>query len=271
MKLAISNIAWSVEREPEVAALLQRLGVAAVEVAPSKVAADPLAATRADLLAYRRFWERHGIQIVAMQSLLFGVPGMALFQDQASRDRMQQYLQKLIEFGSILGAETLVFGSPRNRQRGDMPLEQAIQIATPFFRELGRTANDLGIWFCLEPNPVQTGCDFLTRSDEALEFVRAVDQPGFGLHLDTGGIWQSQDPLSVCTAAGSCWRHLHLSEPDLVPFGTGGVDHAPIAAAVRASGYDRWMSLEMKTIPEDCCLSVIEQAVALARQLYGSA
>ena len=36
MRISISNIAWEKDEEPEIAELLGRLGVAAVDVAPGK-------------------------------------------------------------------------------------------------------------------------------------------------------------------------------------------------------------------------------------------
>ena len=81
VQLAISNLAWSSELEPSVAAMLAAQRVAGIEVAATQVWQRPLAASRREVLDYRRFWTSRGIRIVALQSLLAGRPDLELDPD----------------------------------------------------------------------------------------------------------------------------------------------------------------------------------------------
>ena len=56
MKIAISNIAWSASEESDVAALLERRGVRAVEVAPGRIGSAPEALADDAIRRYRELW-----------------------------------------------------------------------------------------------------------------------------------------------------------------------------------------------------------------------
>lgn len=271
MKLAISSIAWTPDRNADVAALLQSRGIHGVELAPTQAFPQPLHATDADIERCRAFWESRGLQIVALQSLLFGRPDLELFGEPAIRQQAHDYLAVLIRMAGRLGAGAMVFGSPKNRRRDSLPLDAAREIAVPFFRSLGKIASENGTWFCIEPNPVEYGCDFVTTAEEGLALVREVHQPGFGLHLDAAGMTLSNDSASdVMCSAGTWWRHFHVSEPQLAPVTAASAisRHEEFAAAMTAARYDGWISIEMKTLPADSCLSGISAALDYCRQQY---
>lgn len=271
MRLAVSNIAWPPEADETAAELLAGRGVDAVEVAPARVCERPWEADAERVKAYRGFWEDRGLPIVALQALLFGRGDLVLFGDAAVRRKLFEHLGAIIDLAADLGATRLVFGSPKNRIRGVLGRGQAETIATAFFRDLGKRALDRGVWLCIEPNPPAYGCDFLVDSRQVIEFVDRVDQDGLGVHLDTGAMTLAREvPAEIVSVAGSRWKHLHASEPALAAVGTGGVDHAAVAAAVRATGYDGFVSVEMTQGPEgtswrerlDAALEVVAAAYA---------
>ena len=68
MQISISNIAWEKEDEPEIAEILGRLGVTAVDVAPGKYFPDMAAASDSDIMKVRRWWEERGISIYGISS-----------------------------------------------------------------------------------------------------------------------------------------------------------------------------------------------------------
>lgn len=210
IRRAISNIAWGAADEPQLASQLVGWGATGVEVAPARVVPQPELAEPHQLSAYREFWEQHGLPIVATQALLFGRPELQLFGTPAVRRDLLEYVTCMIRLSAALGAQTLVFGSPKNRRRGELPLHEAVAIAEPFFRELGRRAEAAGVWLALEANPAMYGGDFVLTAEQAWELVRRVDQPGFGLHLDSGGMLIEAavaDVAELVRQAGPWLRH----------------------------------------------------------------
>ena len=268
MRLAVSNIAWPADSDESIAPVLVAHGVEGIEVAPARVADQPLETTAGQRAAYRDFWERRGLPIVAMQSLLFGRGDLTLFESSSARKRTLEYLGAIIDLAASLGARSLVFGSSKNRGRGKLTMGEADAIAIPFFQELGARAERRGVIFCLEPNPVDYGCDFLTNSEDALRFIDRVKTEGLGLNLDAGGMTLAgEDPVLVCMNARRHWRHFHASEPFLAPIGSG-TDHDAMGDALRVSGYSGWVSLEMRQPPNDDWLDTLILSLQRVRTAY---
>lgn len=248
MKIAISNIAWEQAQDSDVSERMNELGIEGVEIAPTKIWSHPLEVSDHDVTAYRVSWEVRGIPIVALQALLFGRNDLVIFGTEAKRMETSEYLAGIMRLASRLGARALVFGSPVNRARGEMSLEEARSVAIPFFRELGARARDLDVVLCIEANPPQYKCDFVTNSEEAQDLVSAVGSVGFGLHLDTAAMHMAGEDVPAQVrklAARAC--HFHVSAPSLGPVGPDApIDYPGVAAALRAAAYANWVSIEMR-------------------------
>jgi len=271
MKLAISNIAWQIHEESQIADLLQESGVTAVEIAPTKICENPLCASSEEISAYKKFWQLRGIDIVAMQALLFGRPDLTLFESSEKREETLSYLLGIVRLASELGVRSLVFGSPKNRSRGQLNLSQAEAIAVDFFGRVGETAAKLGVVLCIEPNPAIYGCDFVTDSQQGLALVNQVNSPGFGLHLDAAGMTLSEEEIAPAIARCSeklC--HFHISEPQLAPIGSGGVQHSVFAQALAAVNYQGWMSIEMRSSSAESNAEMVKKALKTTLSFYDS-
>lgn len=273
MELAVSNIAWTNQEEPDVASLLQQLGVKYVEVAPTKQWHDPTTeAGDAELSDYKDFWADYGIEIVAFQSMLFNRPDLKLFETETLRAATLEYLQKFVTLAPKLGAAVMVFGSPKNRQRGGLPLDQAETIAKEFFASIGDSAQQNDVLFCIEPNPTDYACDFVTTAQQGIDFVQLVDNPGFGLHLDIAGMTLAGDdvPRSI-KKAGDMLRHFHISAPFLEQVeDRDDVDYRGAAEALKAINYDRFVSIEMKPSAAGTNAARVEKAMRFSQQVFGA-
>ena len=267
MKLAISNIAWQADEEPGIARALRDADVRYVEVAPTKISTAPLDLTPADVRRYREFWSEHGISIVAMQALLFGRPDLHVFGTAENRRETTEYLGRMIEIGALLGAETLVFGSPKNRLTGSLAESEVRAIESEFFGRLGELAAAAGIRFCVEPNPADYGCDYVQTLGDVQRLLRDVPSPGLGLHVDTGQMTLSGEPAGLLERLELEIQHFHVSEPHLVAAGTGGTRHEEFAAALRRGNYGRWISIEMRAGGPRNLESVL-RAVQVTRSVY---
>ena len=209
-------------------------------MAPTRLWADPLTQDADEVAAARAAVEATGLRIVALQSLLFQRPQFQLFGDAEARQGLAGHLRGMARLAAGLGATRLVFGSPGNRRRGDLPVERADEIAVEVFAGLGAHAAALGVCFCIEANPTDYGCDWLIDAVASTAFVRAVDSPGVRLHLDTACMaLAGDDAVERVHTGADVLAHVHASAPRLGPVGPDGpVDHAAVAGALRAVDYE---------------------------------
>lgn len=269
MRLAISNIAWDIAEDQEMAALLRRYGVDAIDVAPGKYFSDPATATTGQISAVRALWAERGIEITGMQALLFGTQGLNLFAGEASQAAMLQHLSAVCRIGGGLGATRVVFGSPKNRDRSGLNDQQAQDIAIPFFRSLGDIARQYGVTICLEPNPECYGANFMTDSASTAQVVRHVDHPNILMQLDTGSLTiNSEDPFTVLKENADLIGHVHASERDLLTLGDGDTAHVDMAAAISRYLPDHVVSIEMLPNRIEPHLETVERALNVAIQHY---
>ncbi|MBD1878309.1 sugar phosphate isomerase/epimerase [Coleofasciculus sp. FACHB-T130] len=269
MKIAISNIAWQISEEASIATLMQELNIKGVEIAPTKVWNTPLSAKDSEISEYRNFWQIRGIQIVAMQSLIFGRPDLTIFESAEKRKETFEYLSGMTELGSKLGVQNLVFGSPKNRRVENLDQKEAEEIATSFFYDIGQVAHQNGVMFCIEPNPAVYNCDFITTSKQALDLVERVNSNGFGLHLDAAGITLSGENIETAiNLSGKKLCHFHISEPHLEPVGAGIVDHPLFAKSLDNQKYKGWKSIEMKAQSQNSNILNVTKALKTAIKYY---
>lgn len=246
MKLAASNIAWDPGEDDAVGRVLREHGFTGVEIAPSKRWESPIDATPGEIEAYREGWENRGLQVVAMQALLFGRPDLQLFGSETGRRALREYLTALIEMAQGLGARALVFGSPKNRKRGSLPLDDATAIAVEFFRGIGAVAASRDCVICIEPNPTAYDCDFINTTAEAVALCERIASRGVKVNGDAGAMaTNGEDPSETIAASFDWLGHFHASEPGLAEVSNGEV-HRAAAAALRARSWTGWVSIEMR-------------------------
>jgi sugar phosphate isomerase/epimerase len=269
VRLAISNIAWDTSEDESLATLLRRLAIDAIDVAPGKYFPDPRAATEAEISAVRDWWDKRGIEITGMQSLLFGAAGLNVFGPEAVRNQMLERLAAVCRIGAGLGARRLVFGSPKNRDRNGLGDIEAMNIAAPFFRRLGDIAQSFDVVVCLEPNPPRYGANFMTDCAGTARVVEAIDHPAIRMQFDSGAAAiNGEDAALELKRHAPLVGHVHASEPDLVPLGDGGVDHAGVFEALSRYLPDRVVCVEMLATRNEPHPASIERALAVAIGCY---
>jgi D-psicose/D-tagatose/L-ribulose 3-epimerase len=268
MKLTVSNIAWSAHLDGEAAELLQSINLHAIEVAPTRLWPDWEGATLSAAEAFRQNLSERQFSIPSLQAILFAKPAAKLFGTEAERASLVEHLHFCADLASALGATSLVFGAPKSRDRGSLSCDAAFESARDIFVQVGPYYKSKNVYLCLEANPPQYGCSFITDSKQAGELVRAVDSPGFRLHLDTACMLLAGEDIPAAIRANyDLVQHFHISEPDLGSFHAPAVDHAAVAACLHSLGYAHWLSLEMREAAEP--MPALAEALRFVTATYG--
>ncbi|SET56720.1 sugar phosphate isomerase/epimerase family protein [Thorsellia anophelis] len=270
MRLSISNLAWDIVEDIQIADLLESHNIDAIDIAPGKYFNDFSTVSVKEILSIKEQWLRRGVEIVGMQALLFGTVGLNLFSDEETQKLMLKHLANVCRIGGILGARRLVFGSPKNRDRGNLSDEEALEIAKKFFNQLGNIAEQEGVIICLEPNPICYGANFMTTHQETINIVKLINHDSIKMQLDIGAVKINQEELGlILSNHAHNIGHIHASEPNLVPFGDYLTDNNfQIYGLIKKYLSDHIVTIEMLQTENEPHLESINRAIIAAKNLF---
>lgn len=264
-KIAVSNIAWNAD-EDIFFKVLSKAGANGVEVAPGKI--SPWERMSVSIMSeYRRKCEGHGLSIPSFQAFLFGKPHLQLLGNQSVFDEFSLHMQFVAQLASVAGAKILVFGAPKNRLLLGMDQAGATDLAIERLSTLAKIAWDNGVSIGLEAVPACYAGEFIVSYHESLEITSKVDHPGLVFHFDTGCTFLNEDDIcsAIIESRGKI-RSFHVTQPELADFSTPALYHLDAADLLRRTGYDGWISIEMK--PTLNASSSIENAINYVSSTY---
>jgi len=222
------------------------IGYEGVEIAPFTLQANPRDLTEPDADRCRTAAERAGLEVVGLHWLMAETEGLHLtHSDPAILEITKEYLIKLGQLTARMNGSILVLGSPQ--QRNLLPgttYEQAFERAVKLMKEVCQQIEDLGVAFAIEPlAKVET--DFLSSCAQGSDFVKAVNHPACGLHLDVKAM--TAEPNGVCPAIQEFHEdciHFHANDSNLRGPGQGDTNFIDVANALKEVNYNRWVSVE---------------------------
>jgi sugar phosphate isomerase/epimerase len=131
---------------------------------------------------------------------------------------------------------------------------EAIDLFVEVLKPLAQHAFDKGVLLLIEPEPGL----LLETTDQYLEVAERLAAPSIGLNFDVGHAYcVAEDlPRSIAKLAPHI-RHYHLEDiaatrvhHHMVP-GTGAIDFAEVIGAIRSTGYDGWLTVELYPFLDD--------------------
>lgn len=267
MCLAISNIAWNPDEQKSVYELLSVNNVQGLEIAPSLLfidEMDPFDPSPGALSSVLREIESYNLQLVSMQSLLYGAVDAQLFGHSEQHDRFEQGLLRAVNLADRMNIPNLVMGSPSNRA---IPDDMSRQIAEPLAFDLLRRVGDRCLKartkLALEPNPVAYGTNFLNSLSETIDFLEELNHPAVSLNFDLGALYMNDEvneAASIYERSKALVSHVHISEPHLAEVPKNTSCFATLARTILSLGYKNWFSIEMRAGDDN--IAAIERAVS---------
>jgi sugar phosphate isomerase/epimerase len=134
------------------------------------------------------------------------------------------------------------------------PRQAAIDLFVEVLKPLAQHAHELGVMLLIEPEPGL----LLETTDQYLEVTERLNAPSIGLNFDVGHAYCVREdlPRAIAKLAPHI-RHYHIEDiaasrvhHHLVP-GTGAIDFAEVMAAIRATAYAGWLTVELYPFLDD--------------------
>ena len=247
MRLAICNETfqdWPIDRA---FAEAREAGYEGMEIAPFTLGGDVDSIGRKQREEVVRAASDTGLEVIGLHWLLAQTEGLYLTSPEAAvRQRTAAYLRGLAELCRDLGGHVMVLGSPQ--QRNLLPgvtHDQAVRYAADVIAQALPAFEQFDVILAVEPLGPQEG-DFLLTADSARPLIESLDSPFVRLHLDVKAMSSEAKPIEQIIRENAQWlEHFHANDANRRGPGMGDVDFRPILQALRAIGYNKWVSVEV--------------------------
>jgi sugar phosphate isomerase/epimerase len=137
-------------------------------------------------------------------------------------------------------------GSPQQcKVYPGLTLEQAWDYSVATIQATLDRAEEQGAYLCMEPL-ASFITDFVTTVAEGLRIVERVNHPNFQLMIDVRSASYDEEPIpELIRKSAAHLMHIHANDDNGKEPGTGHADYPGIAAALKAIGYDGYVSVEV--------------------------
>ncbi|MHA1553456.1 MAG: sugar phosphate isomerase/epimerase family protein [Alphaproteobacteria bacterium] len=177
-----------------------------------------------------------------------------LSDDAAVRANGEAYLKWAVDCSQALGADAI--GGPLHQTLGHFSgaavTDEEKARARDVHLAVGEHAAGKGVTICLEAvNRFESY--FANTMDDLNSYVDFVDHPNIKTMYDTfHANIEEADPIAAYVRTAGNVMHIHISENDRGVPGRGHVPWAQTYKAIKASGYDRWLTIEAfgRSLPE---------------------
>jgi len=166
--------------------------------------------------------------------------------DKAFRENAKKYICACIDLAVAFNSEIVggPFYSAVGRLESKLTKDTEWKYAVAGFREVGKYAEDNGVYLTIEPlNRFETY--FLNVTSDCVRLVRDVDSPAVKAQLDTFHANIEEKSIGgAIREAGDLLHHIQACENDRGTPGSGHIEWNEIAEALREIKYDHWLVIE---------------------------
>lgn len=180
--------------------------------------------------------------------------GSAISPDATARAGGLEHLRWLVDCTAALGGKLVAgpFHQPLGEFSGRGPTADEISRCVEVHKQAAQYAARVGVALSVEPlNRFE--CYFLNTMEQAAELVKRVDEPNYGYLFDTFHTNIEENSVTdLIPATIGQINHVHITENNRGVPGAGHIPFRPIIAALKAAGYDGWMTIEAfgSTLPD---------------------
>jgi sugar phosphate isomerase/epimerase len=185
--------------------------------------------------------------------------------DAGERDKAKAFVKSMIDFGGHCGAPAII-GSMQGRWGKDLPKDAALDLLREALNELGEHARQYDIPLIYEPlNRYET--NLVTTVADGVALMQSLSTDNVKLLADLFHMnIEETNMADAIRAGGDHIGHIHFVDSNRRPAGLGHMDYGPIAAAIKAIGYDGYLSAEAFPYPDP--RSAADQTITKFHELF---
>jgi sugar phosphate isomerase/epimerase len=223
---------------------------------------DPLDLTDAEREEIKRTAEEVGLPIRSVMCVAFGIVDFNPSVRRFTLDRIKAYVDQ----GAFFGARNVLLVVGEYYWDGEVfPREAVWGLAKDLVRDAGEYAQTKGLEIVLELEPFTEA--LLKDVDELVRFVQEIDHPAVRANADISHLHLADASFDDVAKLTGLIGHIHLSDCDGtvhgdLPAGLGVTPIAEYLAAIRDTGYDGTVSIELEYSPDP------DKIVEWAQQAY---
>ncbi len=240
MKAGFSLLLWTTEVTQAHHGILRDLARVGYDGAEIPITGSSLA----ECAALGRLMADIGLAATA-SGMVTDVAANPMSPDAAVAQAGIDHLRRLVDRAVALRAEVLIgpFFQPLGTFSGTGPTAAEWAALVRAHRAMADHAGD-ALRLAVEPlNRFE--CYALTTAAQAARLVAEVGRANYGYLYDTfHANIEERDPLGAIAATADALGYVHVSENDRGTPGRGHIDFAGLFAALRAAGYDGWITVE---------------------------
>jgi sugar phosphate isomerase/epimerase len=262
MRLAFSSNAYMNFPIEEAIGRIAAIGYEGIEVLSDVPHAWPAGLLPERKQAIRDCLARHGLAVSNVNGFMMNAvadPRQPYWHpswiepDPHYRAIRREHTKRALRLAKEIGAKNL-----QTEPGGPLAAGQSWEnAAAVFYEELMPcvdVAAEVEVGLLIEPEPGL----MIERFDEFLRFVDRIDSPWVGLNFDIGHAYcVGEDPQHWVARMANQTRHYHFEDiaatrihQHLVP-GHGAIDFEATLAAIAATGYDGWITVELYPYIDD--------------------
>jgi D-psicose/D-tagatose/L-ribulose 3-epimerase len=241
VKIGMCMFLWTTQIGPEHEALLSdihKTGFDGVEI-------PVFDGTSRDYIQTARMLDDIGLERTAVTAL-GDIEHHLVSPDAAVRRAGVDRMKWALDCAQALGADRISgpLHSTLGHFTGFGPSEEELAHSIESQRLIGAHAAHCGVTVCLEAlNRFE--CYLLNTMDALSQHIRAIDHPNIRAMYDTfHANIEETDPIGALTQSKDVVHHIHISENDRGVPGRGNIPWADTFAAIKAIGYDDWLTIE---------------------------
>ena len=262
MRLAFSTNAYLRYPFEEAAERIAAIGYEGLEILADVPHAWPAGLLEGPKRAILAAMERHGLTFSNMNAFMMNAvadPRQPYWHpsfiepDPNYRQIRIDHTRRALSLCAELGAPHITT-EPGGPIAPGQTRQEAIELFVEVLKPLAEHAHDEGVLLLIEPEPGL----LLETTDQYLEVADRLDAPSIGLNFDVGHAFCVREDLPTAIAKlAPHTHHYHLEDiaatrvhHHLVP-GMGVIDFAEVVAAIRGTGYDGWLTVELYPFGDD--------------------